>query len=131
MGPMRSISLLFIAALVAACATAVRLEKFETMARAYERALRWSDFRTAFALAGNADAQAPDFSRLQDVRVTSYDVIGAPQRNDEASEVVQMVEIRYANLGNMSERRLMDRQTWIYSPSAERWKLRSPFPAFP
>ncbi len=131
MEPMRSISLLFLAAIVAGCATSMRLEKFDTTTRAYERALRWSDFQTAFALAGNADAPLPDFRRLQDVRVTSYDVVGAPQVNGDASQVVQMVEIRYANLGNMSERRLTDRQTWVYSPSDERWKLRSAFPAFP
>ena len=131
---MRSIALLLVVAIVTGCASitsGARTERFDKTALAYERALRWSDFRTAFALTGNIDAPVPDLQRLENIRVTSYDVVGAPQVNADASRVVQLVEIRYVSLRNMAERVLADRQTWSYVEKDQRWKLDSAFPAFP
>ena len=128
---MRSTFLLLLAVLTVGCATNVRLERFDTTIRAYERALRWSDFQAAFVLAGNADTPPPDFRRLQNIRVTSYETLGAAQGNDDTSRMAQVVEIRYVNVANMSERVLTDQQVWVYSESDRRWRLRSVFPVFP
>ncbi len=128
---MRKVWLLLGALLIAGCVTGnIRAEKFDAAARAYERALRWSDFRSALAVAGNVEAPLPDPVRLQSIRVTAYDIISAPRSNAENSKVVQVVEIRYVNTGNMSERVLMDQQIWAYSEKDERWTLITPFPNF-
>jgi hypothetical protein len=115
---------------VSGCATS-RLEQLDATLRAYERAVRWGDFQTAFALASQSEAPLPDFRRLQNIRITSYDRLGSPQGNADSTRLVQFVEIRYVNVNNMSERVLTDKQEWVYSPSGEHWKLRSAFPAFP
>lgn len=126
----RRFLLALIVVAVGGCAT-TRLELLDTTLRAYERALRWGDFRTAFALTAQQESPLPDFRRLQDIRVTSYDRLGGPQNNADGTQLVQFVEIRYINIKNMSERVLADRQEWMYSSSDERWKLRSAFPDFP
>lgn len=125
-------SFVLILALLAGCAgmtSSSRLDRFETMARAYERAIRWGDYEAALALAGVE--VGPDLRHLQDVRVTSYELKGSPQANNDGTEVMQVVEIRYTNVRRMSERGFIDRQRWIYSPNDERWKLLSVFPSFP
>lgn len=118
-----------LALLITAC-TGARMDKFELTERAYERAIRWSDFKTAFALVHQPDEVPPDFQRLQNVRVTSYDKLGPPQADPDGQRVVQMVEIRYVNVGNMSERTLTERQQWAYVDKEDRWRLTTPFPAF-
>lgn len=114
---------------LAGCAS-VRLERLDATLRAYERALRWSDFKAAFALAGNADAPVPDFQSLKDVHVTSYDKVESRALDTEGTKIAQVVEIRYVNARNMSERVISDRQTWAYTESDQRWRLTTPFPVF-
>jgi hypothetical protein len=119
---------------VSGCAsigTSVRVERFEATVRAYDRALRWSDYPTAFALASRPGTPPPNLKRLQGIRVTSYDRIGAPQAAARGTEIVQGVEIRYVHLADMAERVLQDRQVWEYVEQDNRWYLRSEFPAFP
>ena len=119
---------------VAGCASMTassRTDKFEQTARAYERFMRWGEFQNAYALAGAPPGALPDFPRLQNIRVTSYELLGAPQANADASQIAQVVEIRYVHLHQMSERRVVDRQQWTYAADNDRWKLQSPFPVFP
>ena len=124
--------LLCVIAVAVGCAglTQARLERFEVTARAYERALRWSDFQMAFALTANPEAPLPDFRRLKNIRITSYDVVGEPRADSETQRLAQTVQIHYVNQNNMSERVLMDEQLWTYSENDKRWKLKSAFPEF-
>lgn len=130
----RVIVTLLLGAAVAGCAgmtSSGRVDKFDATVRHYERAIRWGEFPTAYVLAAPSATAAPDFQRLQDIRVTSYEVLSAPQANADATEIAQVVEIRYVHVRQMSERRFVDRQQWVYVPDQKRWKLQSPFPAFP
>jgi hypothetical protein len=130
----RCAAIALLVAAVAGCAgmtASSRTDKFEQTARAYERFMRWGEFQNAYALAGAAPGVLPDFQRLQNIRVTSYEPLAAPQANADVSQIIQMVEIRYVHLHQMSERRLSDRQQWAYSADDNRWKLQSPFPVFP
>lgn len=117
-----------LAALLLGCASA-RVDQLDAALRAYERAIRWSDFKTAFALANQPNAPIPDFERLQFIRVTSYDKIGSPQASADGMKLVQVVEIRYVNVNRMSDMVVTDKQTWEYAN--QRWTLTSPFPFFP
>lgn len=125
----RKLLLVLLVSLVAGCATA-RLSGLDNTLRAYERAIRWGDFKTAYALANNPNAPVPDFQRLQNIRVTSYDKLAAPQADNEGTKLKQAVEVRYVNINNMSERVLQDEQTWEYVEKEDRWRLTSSFPAF-
>lgn len=123
-------SLLWVLVVLLAGCSSVRLSMLDNTLRAYERAIRWSDFKTAYALANNPNAAVPDFQRLQDIRVTSYDKLGAPQGDADGMKLKLAVELRYVNVNNMSERVLQDEQTWEYVEKEDRWRLTSPFPAF-
>jgi hypothetical protein len=109
----------------------MRMDKLDTMLRAYDRAVRWSEFETAYALATPAGTKAPDFTRFQGIRPTSYDQLGSLQANADSTQIVRMVEIRYIHTATMVERRLADRQVWEYAEKEGRWYLRSEFPGFP
>ena len=116
-------------ALLLGCAT-VRYDKLETTLRAYEQAIRWSDFKTAFAMMDLPNASVPDFERLQHIRVTSYDKVGAGQLSADGMRLIQVIEIRFVNVNRMTDRVLIDKQVWEFSDADLRWKLKTPLPAF-
>ena len=115
---------------LAGCATEARMNQLEATLRAYERAVRWSEFKNAFAIAGQP-APAPDFAGLREIKVVSYDKVGTPRTDPEGKTHSQAVEIRYVHIHNMKERVLTDQQEWVHVEQGERWKLTSPFPTFP
>jgi len=117
------------AALLLGCASA-RNEKLDVTLLAYERALRWSDYKAAFAMSDMSNAPVPDFERLQHIRVTSYEKIGAAQFSADGMKLIQVVEIRFVNVNRMTDRVLTDKQVWEYSEAELRWKITSPFPTF-
>ena len=125
----RLLLMLCLTAAVAGCATEVRTDKLEATLRAYERAIRWSEFKNAFAIAGQP-APAPDFAGLREIKVVSYDKVGTPRTDPEGKTHSQAVEIRYVHVYNMKERVLSDQQEWVFVEQGERWKLTSPFPTF-
>jgi hypothetical protein len=129
---MRRPAVFLIAALLAGCAigTQYRMERFEATARAYARALRWSDFQGAFGVVKPpTETRLPDFHRLKVVRITSYETLSTVP-NADGNVVRQMVEISYVHTDRMVERKLMDNQDWAYSEADKRWYLRSDFPEF-
>jgi hypothetical protein len=120
-------------ALVGGCVTPknARMTQYEATARAYESSLRWSEFADAYVLTGKDDVAGFDATRLRHIRVHSYDKKSGPQVNEDVTEISQLVEIGYVHVDKMSERRVIDRQTWVFSEKRQRWTLRSEFPKFP
>lgn len=106
-----------------------RLELFEKTARAYDKAIRWSDFEAAYGLTRPDPARAPDLARLKGIRVTSYEVLGAVP-SAGAMEVRQAVAIEYTRTQDMRVRRIVDEQVWVYSELERRWRLTTGLPAF-
>jgi hypothetical protein len=108
-----------------------RLDMFDTAARRYGQALRWSDFETAAAFVQPAPgAPAPNLARFKDVRVTGYEE-AARQAAPDGHSVQQVVRIQYVRLDRMSERTATDRQRWVYSAEDKRWYLASGLPELP
>jgi hypothetical protein len=125
-------AVVLLALLATGCAVGaqVRLEKFDATARAYARAIRWSDFQTAYGIAKRPiDTPLPDFNRLKNVRVTSYDAVSTIPGAD-GTTMRQLVEIGYVYTDRMSARQLVDQQEWYYVEADGRWYLRSAFPEF-
>jgi hypothetical protein len=123
---------LTLAILLGGCSLGVQmqLDRFDTTANAYERAIRWSDFTAAYAIASDPKtAPIPDFAKLKGIEVTSYESRGSVP-DATATHIVQLVEIRYVHTDRMAERVIMDKQVWEYSDAEGRWFLKSPFPQF-
>ena len=97
----------------------------------YETAIRWVDFSTANSLRRLEDSSAytPDKNTLQNIKVTSYDVINKTVSEDHA-EVRLTVEIVYYNDRSMKLATIIDNQVWKYDPAIKGWYITTPLPPF-
>jgi hypothetical protein len=121
-----------VALLIGACASMGeqrRLEQFERTARAYDKAIRWSDFQAAYSLTRPDPTRPPDFARLKGIQITSYEAVGALPSGG-GMEVRQAVAIEYMRINDMRVRRIMDEQVWVYSEAEKRWQLTTGLPDF-
>ena len=120
--------------LIVACAgieTRKQMTLFDETSRAYGRAIRWGEYEEAFAfkrLAGQ-DEDLPDFSDYRQIRVTAYKV-KKTRISEDFSKVLQLVDIQYYRMSNVTVKNLIDRQQWEYSEEEDRWYLTSELPDF-
>lgn len=126
------ITLLLLAALLlTACAhSAAKMQVLDNSLRAYERAVRWSEwqtlqhfYKTDTRAVLAATQRAPDT-----FKVTGYDVLRRQLSRDE-NGLMQAVRITYYRTDDMIERHIIDTQEWRYDPGANLWFLSSPPPA--
>ena len=119
-----------LALLLGGCATTSdRMYQLDTTLRAYENALRWSNFDLAYSFQ-RPDLVASGHPRPRaGIRVSAYEVINQ-QPDKDGLQVAQTVQIRYYHLDSARERSLIDRQRWAYAPEHKRWFLASSPPAF-
>jgi len=120
--------------LLSACAAVDDSKKTITYDKAlwqYETAIRWVDFSTANSLRRLEDSSAytPDPNILQNIKVTSYDVINRTVSEDHA-EVRLTVEIVYYNDRSMKLATIIDNQVWKYDPAIKGWYITTPLPPF-
>jgi len=130
----RFITLLLLATILSGCASMDERKKTVLLGNAtrhYESAIRWGDYATAnaFRLQDSADAPATSPENLKRFRVTSYETLNSVLNEDE-TEALIVVQIRYYDEERMKEVTLTDRQTWKYDTEAGLWQLDSPLPAF-
>ncbi len=67
-------------------------------------------------------------SRLEQLKVTAYNVQSSGQVSDE--EFRQVVEIRVVNQHTQVERSVIDRQVWVWDSKAGAWWLTTRLPDF-
>jgi PBP1b-binding outer membrane lipoprotein LpoB len=120
--------------LVAGCANLSKtnqMNMFDRMAASFKDSMRWSDFETANQLRKDAltESNPPDFKKLKNVRVTSYEVKQIIPM-DNKLKVRQIVEINYYKSDNMIEKTLMHDQLWEYDTADKSWSLKSRLPDF-
>lgn len=128
--PARIILLLLAALLLAACAhSADKMQVLDNSLRAYERAVRWSEWQTLSHFYKTdtravlaAEQRAPDT-----FRVTGYDVLRRDLSADEKG-LTQEVRITYYRTDNMIERSILNTQKWHYDAATNLWFLTSPPP---
>lgn len=106
-----------------------RVEQFDTIAKSYEKAIRWSDFDRAAGIAGLSPEQREAAQKLARVKVISYDAMSAEVAPD-ALQVRQSVQIEYTVEGSVKLRRIVDRQGWRFDETQGRWVLVSGLPDF-
>lgn len=113
----------------AATAQRSRLDQFDVTARAYEKALTWSDFERAAEIGGVAIPDKAALDRLRRVRVISYEQRAADVSPD-GTQARRSVQIEFTLEGSMRLRTLMDQQAWRYDEPQGRWLLVSGLPKF-
>ena len=121
--------------LLAGCGTIEKDKRalgLQAATAAYQSALRWGYFETAYGYLhpdqrqGNSKDLPPVFT---DLRVAGYDVV-QPSLMQNPGEAVQVVTIDYFYEDRQVVKTITDRQTWTYDPKLESWWLSSGLPKF-
>ena len=115
------------------CAGSVsqRAKSLDTITRAYEKHLRWGKFEEARAFRKGPQEYLTDHERrrLQNIRVTGYDMLNSSLSEDQSTAIL-MVRIRYFHDEYAIEKTFIDQQKWQYDENSDRWFLISAIPAF-
>jgi len=123
--------LLFLALLLAACASGPDTRKRDEALYLYASAIRWSDIDAALAFIDPELLRTQPLSSVERARYDQVQVAGYQVKNILASdedELVQVVEIRLVNRHTQVERIIMDRQRWRWDETAKTWWLMSGLP---
>ncbi len=119
--------------ILAGCATFERrVESFETTTFDYENSIRWGYFQLAYEFKKPQEGSTgtPDFEKLEEIRVSTYDVLKSRIAEDKL-QAHQTVAIKYYNIHHMVEKTFVDKQVWEFDREGKRWYLVSDFPEFP
>jgi len=94
----------------------------------YREAIRWGYFETAYGYI-HPEKRKGAPPNLENIRVTSYEVMQAPLLKDEQN-AEQVVRIEYVHRDEQKLRSLSDRQLWRYDEATKSWWLYSGVPRF-
>jgi uncharacterized protein YceK len=129
----RLVTAFLVMMLLSACGTIEKEKKSQSLhnsTRFYEYALRWSDYEKADGMRKPESlSQSPDPASLEKYRVTSYKTLDSSMSAD-GMVYNQVIEIHYYNEDNLRERKITDRQEWVYDQDADVWYLDGPLPSF-
>ena len=129
-----SVFIIMLASLMAGCVSVSemrKMDKFEETSKAYEFAIRWSDFESAsLFLKTEENATVSDLlNKLKQFKVTAYTIKNFLPSKDK-SQVLLIAEISYFELNRLIVKSISDRQVWKYDTAQERWLLTSGLPDF-
>lgn len=124
-----SVLLVIVISMTTGCfATMGKMQKLDDTLRTYEGAIRWNEFEMANSFGVNQKT-SPDFSKLQNIRVTAYQV-----KNNSASEeelrARQTVVIQYYDASTMRQETAVHNQQWRYDEDQKRWLVEPNLPEF-
>lgn len=105
-----------------------KLNALDAAVTAYGNAIRWGYYETAFGYLHPDERRAMP-SHLENIRVTSYDVVQPPVRPDEDT-ATQVAQVEYLHNDVQVVRKLSDRQQWRYDAATKSWWLHSGLPEF-
>ncbi len=108
-----------------------RAKSLDLITRSYEKHLRWGKFEEARAFKEGPQQYLTNSERrrLQNIRVTGYDMLNSSVSPDQSTAIL-MVRIRYVSDEDAIENTFIDRQKWHYDQATQRWFLESPIPSF-
>jgi len=137
MRTVRNISLLVaIALLFTGCETIKQKDMQDTLSKVlhnYELTTRWGKLTQIYSfLTPELAAQAKIQENLDNIRVTSYEVVQRPASitSNSDEEVMQSVHIRYIYSDLQVEKDLVDHQQWRYNEDKREWRRNNPIPRF-
>jgi hypothetical protein len=99
--------------------------------KTYGKMLRWKEYEQAvrYIVPREGPAKSLDLESLDDVRITSYEVVDKLIVQDENEAVITVkIEFYVEDTGKVHS--LRDEQNWWYEPEAERWFLDDSLPDF-
>lgn len=111
------------------CSHDFGLMRFEESINGYRSAIRWGMFEKALMFHANADSMNIDFSKLKNLKVTSYQPL-ARREFEGGKTATQTVEIRYVDMERLAEKTITDKQVWHYDEARGTWVIDSGFPKF-
>jgi hypothetical protein len=91
---------------------------------AYSAAIRWGDFEGAWSMVDpkvrkDKPMTDADFSRFEQIQVTSYRDLASMSRPDGA--VLREIQIEILNRNNLTQRRVRYTEVWRYDPETKNW----------
>lgn len=91
---------------------------------AYSAAIRWGDFEGAWSMVDpkirkDKPMTDADFSRFEQIQVTSYRDLAGMSRPDGA--VLREVQIEILNRNNLTQRRVRYTEVWRYDAESKNW----------
>ena len=106
-------------------------KRFEITSRAYEKAIRWSDFEGAVLYLNDTAKKKnpPDLKKLKHIKVIEYEVKKTPHTKDQL-QIIQIVEIQYYRDDSNVVKTVTDNQFWEYDATLNKWYLLSGIPYF-
>ena len=109
----------------------VKQTKFERTSRAYEKAIRWSDFETAslFIKDTTAEKKTEDLQKLKHFKVIDYEIKKSSLLKQH-SQVLQVAEISYYRDDSAVVKTFTNHQLWEYDETLKNWYLLSGLPNF-
>ena len=130
----RILAMITLVLLVSGCGTLGQFRKMEQLSettRAYEQAIRWSEFDYAmiFLEPSEREKNPPDESFYKRIKVTAYKIKKTAFSDDE-TQAIQIVEISYYRIDNVIVKSFSDHQLWEWDTEDRRWYLKSGLPAF-
>jgi hypothetical protein len=105
---------------------AMRLENTTT---SYRQSVRWGYWDAAVGFLHPDERSDIDPETLDNIRVTSYEVVQPPVIADDTT-AVQLVRIEYVLNDRQRLESLADRQQWRYDDEMKAWWLYSGLPKF-
>jgi len=104
-----------------------RSQGLEAATNAYGRAIRWGYYETAYGYV-HPDRRPPVPKAIENVQVTSYEVVQPPVLQDDNAKAQQVAQIEYVLRDEQVVRKVSDRQDWSFDESTGTWWLYSPVP---
>lgn len=128
---MRLSFLLVILATLTGCASMEkdsRQNYFNIVTRAYERAIEWSDYESAYSIVKEAEGSPRvDLEALKAFKITSYKA-ATVRVSEDGGTVTRRANISYVRLARMSEHSMSVQEEWKYTKADKLWRLVSGFP---
>jgi hypothetical protein len=128
--PMRFLTRLLVLVLLLsmagmAMASSKKRSVLEKNQYAYSAAIRWGDFEGAWSLVDpkvreEKPMTAADFSRYEQIQVTSYRDLAAMPGPEPGTELRE-IQIEIVNRNTLSQRRVRYTEVWRYDAEAKAW----------
>jgi hypothetical protein len=127
---MRLITVLVLGLMLSACGVipSDKYDKYTMSSRAYEKALRWGDFYSAYSFHKNEKPLTEkERARLKHIRVSEFEAIDNFIDPDEKN-ARQIIELKYYFEDYQLVKSVTFNLKWEYDEKQKRWFIISPFP---
>ena len=112
------------AALLSAGCGSIQKDKrtlgLEAATNAYGKAIRWGYYETAYGYV-HPDRRQPIPKSMDNVQVTSYEVVQPPVLLADNAKAQQVVQVEYVLRDQQIVRKISDRQDWRFDETTATW----------